>query len=207
MIRLFAKTDCILIKMNGKYKKSYDLIEKYQDKNTTLLTESIKDYIRGLKVVESNINDFVQHTFNQTHKKVFHYLFIEKECRGIDDGHLRNLLTNEDNGKKTTQTQEHIISQSVFDKDKKDIIENKKFDNKDDLGNYIHTYGNFLSLEKRLNSEGKDRSDSEKREAYSKSALPFVRSFNPENINKQSIIKRNDEMKQWLKEEFFKDFL
>lgn len=214
MIRLFTKADCILNKFNGKRADPYYLIKAYcETQDVKSLEAEIYKKCKDCRV-ENNINDFVDNTFNQTNKKVFHYLFIAQHSKGISVGHLKDLLANEQGepGKKrVTQDMEHIISQSVLGDDSNSpdsiTIEDKSFENAEDLKKYINTYGNFLSLEKRLNSGASNRSDIEKRKEYAKSALPFVKSFEPKNVNKHFIITENEEMKQWLKEEFFKDFL
>ncbi|MCX2717128.1 DUF262 domain-containing HNH endonuclease family protein [Helicobacter sp. MIT 21-1697] len=211
MITLFTKADCILTKMNGKLKDPYDLIKDYKDKDSVALAQSIKDKVKNTKGinVENNINDFVENTYNQTHKKVFHYLFIERECREVDIGHLLQLLDKEDKerGKKVNQEMEHIISQSVYENDDINTIKAKDFSDKDELGRYINTYGNFLSLEKAYNAKASNNGDEHKKEVYKKSALPFVVSFDPKKVNKDFIKERNEEMKKYLKTEFFKDFL
>lgn len=214
MIRLFTKSDCILNKFNGKRADPYYFIKAYcETRDAKSLEAEIYKKCKACRV-ENNINDFVDNTFiNQANHKVFHYLFIEQHSKDMSVGHLNELLTNNkgESGKRVTQEMEHIISQSVLGDDSNPpnsiTIKDKGFDSVDDLKKYINTYGNFLSLEKRLNSGASNKSDIEKRKEYAKSALPFVKSFEPKNVNKHFIMNENEEMKQWLKEEFFKDFL
>ncbi|MCH5312842.1 MAG: DUF262 domain-containing protein [Helicobacter sp.] len=222
MITLFTKADCVLTKLNGKLKIPYDFIHSYKNGNIVELKERIyKECKESKYALESKIDSFVDDTFNQTHKKIFHYLFIEyNESRWkqpLDIGHLNKLLQNEEGreGRQLAQTIEHIISQSVLDnaQDKEQVavamalIKERGFDNIEDLKKSINTYGNLLSLEKRYNSEASNNSNTTKEEAYSKSALPFVQSFDPSKVNRQFIIDCNNATKKWLKNTFFKDFL
>ena len=212
MIVIFSKTDCILTKLNGRLKIAYKLIEAYNGDVDKLKEQMYKE----CKIFGSQykLDEFVKNSFNETHKKIFHYLFIEREESNLDIGHLIELLENEDKraGKKLAQSVEHTIPQIALGREKDKILPNESlidergFKSKEELEDFIYSYGNSLSLEGRYNSEAQDKSDEEKRKAYRKSALPFVKSFDPSKVNKDFIDKRNKEMKKWLKE-FFKDFL
>ncbi|GAA7521606.1 hypothetical protein MMM112_02560 [Helicobacter pylori] len=85
-------------------------------------------------------------------------------------------------------------------------IQKLGFEDKEDLRDCIYTYGNLISLEKPLNSKGKDRDLYEKDEIYKSSEIPFNRRFNVKGFNKKVLIERNNEMKKWLINTFFKDF-
>ncbi len=41
---------------------------------------------------------------------------------------------------------------------------------------------------------------------YKNGEIPFNRRFNVKGFNKKALIKRNDEMREWLINTFFKDF-
>lgn len=81
------------------------------------------------------------------------------------------------------------------------------FDDLEDLDNYINSYGNLLSLEKGLNSKAKDKDLIGKAEIYKSSKIHFIRRFEVEKFNKNLLKKRKEECENWLKKEFFKDFL
>lgn len=108
---------------------------------------------------------------------------------------------------------EHTIPQIALGREKDKILPNESlidergFKSKEELEDFIYSYGNSLSLEGRYNSEAQDKSDEEKRKAYRNSALPFVKSFDPSKVNRQFIIDCNNATKKWLKNTFFKDFL
>ncbi|GAA7729326.1 hypothetical protein HpMMM95_13580 [Helicobacter pylori] len=109
-------------------------------------------------------------------------------------------------GKQFSQEKEHIIPINLLELDNEIEIQKLGFEDKEDLRDCIYTYGNLISLEKPLNSKGKDRDLYEKDEIYKSSEIPFNRRFNVKGFNKKVLIERNNEMKKWLINTFFKDF-
>lgn len=85
-------------------------------------------------------------------------------------------------------------------------IQKLGFEDKKDLEDYIHTYGNLISLEKSLNRKANNKDLYGKDEIYKNSEIHFNRRFNVKGFNKKALIKRNDEMREWLINTFFKDF-
>lgn len=85
-------------------------------------------------------------------------------------------------------------------------IQKLGFEDKEDLRAYINTYGNLISLENSLNRKASDKDLYGKDEIYKNSEIPFNRHFNVKGFNKKALIKRNDEMREWLINTFFKDF-
>ncbi|GAA8102395.1 hypothetical protein Kazakh3189_11660 [Helicobacter pylori] len=99
-------------------------------------------------------------------------------------------------GKQFSQEKEHIIPINLLKLDNEIEIQKLGFENKKDLENYIDTYGNLISLEKPLNSKGKDKDLYEKNEIYKSSKIPFNRRFDTKNFNKKALVKRNEEMQE-----------
>lgn len=108
--------------------------------------------------------------------------------------------------KQHSQTKEHIIPQNLLKSDNEIEIQKLGFEDETDLEDYINTYGNFISLEKSLNLKASDKDLYGKDEIYKSSAIPFNRRFDTKNFNKEALKKRNDEMREWLTNTFFKDF-
>ncbi len=109
-------------------------------------------------------------------------------------------------GKQFSQTKEHIIPKNLLELDNEIEIQKLGFEDKTDLEDYIHTYGNLISLEGPLNSQASDKDLYGKDEIYKNSAIAFNRRFDVKGFNKKTLIKRNDEMREWLINTFFKDF-
>lgn len=109
-------------------------------------------------------------------------------------------------GKQFSQQKDHIIPINLLEQRPYNKIRDLGFEDKEDLRNYIDTYGNLISLEQPLNSKGKDKDLYEKDEIYKSSEIPFNRCFNVKGFNKKALITRNDEMREWLIDTFFKDF-
>ncbi|ENH59315.1 hypothetical protein HPHPA11_0450 [Helicobacter pylori Hp A-11] len=109
-------------------------------------------------------------------------------------------------GKQFSQEKEHIIPINLLELDNEIEIQKLGFEDKKDLRAYIYTYGNLISLEKPLNSKGKDKDLYGKDEIYKSSEIPFNRCFDTKNFNKKALVKRNEEMEKWLINTFFKDF-
>ncbi|GAA8951384.1 hypothetical protein BTM240_14190 [Helicobacter pylori] len=108
--------------------------------------------------------------------------------------------------KQFSQQKEHIIPINLLELDNEIEIQKLGFEDKKDLEDYIDTYGNFISLEKPLNLKASDKDLYGKDEIYKSSEIPFNRRFNVKGFNKKALIKRNDEMREWLINTFFKDF-
>ncbi len=197
-MKLFAKTDIVLFKA-GRYMRSaaYNLIHEYLQKGK----EGLKS-----KMIAQCRNDIEQASWNLVnnafYSSCFHYIFFEKNCHemGLDD--LKKLIP----GKQFSQDKEHIIPINLLKLDNEIEIQKLGFEDKTDLEDYIHTYGNLISLEGPLNSQASDKDLYGKDEIYKNSAIAFNRRFDVKDFNKKALIKRNDEMQEWLIDTFFKDF-
>ncbi|BAW40505.1 putative uncharacterized protein [Helicobacter pylori] len=108
--------------------------------------------------------------------------------------------------KQFSQQKEHIIPFNLLEQRPYNKIRDLGFEDKKDLEDYIDTYGNFISLENSLNLKASDKDLYGKDEIYKSSEIPFNRRFNVKGFNKKVLIKRNDEMREWLINTFFKDF-
>ncbi|GHP52082.1 hypothetical protein VN0227_00240 [Helicobacter pylori] len=108
--------------------------------------------------------------------------------------------------KQFSQQKEHIIPNNLLKLDNEIEIQNLGFEDKEDLRDHIETYGNLISLENSLNRKANDKDLYGKDEIYKSSEIPFNRCFNVKGFNKKTLIKRNDEMREWLINTFFKDF-
>ncbi|MGL2607357.1 DUF262 domain-containing protein [Helicobacter pylori] len=197
-LKLFAKTDIVFFKSSKKMRTTaYNLIDEYLEKGKEGLKSKMIDQCRNdiglasLKLVN-----------NASNSSCFHYVFFEKNCQEMGLADLKKLIP----GKQFSQEKEHIIPINLLELDNEIEIQKLGFEDKKDLENYIDTYGNFISLEKPLNSKGKDKDLYEKDEIYKSSEIPFNRHFNVKGFNKKTLITRNDEMREWLIDTFFKDF-
>ncbi|PUD72960.1 DUF262 domain-containing protein [Helicobacter pylori] len=198
-LRLFAKTDIVFFKATRKLEsKAYNLINAYLDKGKEGLKSEMIAQCRN--DIEQASWKLVKDAYNK--KICFHYIFFEKNCQEMGLADLKKLIP----GKQFSQEKEHIIPINLLELDNEIEIQKLGFEDKKDLENYIDTYGNFISLEKPLNSKGKDKDLYEKDEIYKSSEIPFNRRFNVKDFNKKVLIKRNDEMREWLINTFFKDF-
>ncbi len=176
---------------------AYDLINAYLKKGKEgLKSEMIAQCRNDIGLASLKL---VKNAFNSS---CFHYVFFEKNCQEMGLADLKKLIP----GKQFSQEKEHIIPINLLELDNEIEIQKLGFEDKKDLENYIDTYGNFISLEKPLNSKGKDKDLYEKDEIYKSSEIPFNRRFNVKDFNKKVLIKRNDEMREWLINTFFKDF-
>ncbi|GAA8854912.1 hypothetical protein HpRN190_00680 [Helicobacter pylori] len=108
--------------------------------------------------------------------------------------------------KQFSQEKERIIPKNLLELDNEIEIQKLGFEDKEDLRAYINTYSNFISLEKSLNLEASDKDLYGKDKIYKNSEIPFNRRFNVKGFNKKVLIARNDEMREWLINTFFKDF-
>ncbi|GAA7859839.1 hypothetical protein HpBT031_02670 [Helicobacter pylori] len=109
--------------------------------------------------------------------------------------------------KQLSQDIEHIIPINLLEQRFNNKSRDLGFEDKEDLRAYIDTYGNLISLEGPLNSQASDKDLYGKDEIYKSSEIPFNRRFDVKGFNKKVLIKRNDEMREWLINTFFKDFI
>ncbi|GAA9028124.1 hypothetical protein HpHA126_00890 [Helicobacter pylori] len=197
-LRLFAKTDIVFFKAGKKMKTTaYNLINEYLQKGK----EGLKS-----KMIAQCRNDIEQASWklvkNASNSSCFHYVFFEKNCQEMSFADLKKLIRE----KQFSQQKEHIIPINLLELDNEIEIQKLGFEDKKDLEDYIDTYGNFISLEKSLNLKASDKDLYGKDEIYKSSEIPFNRRFNVKGFNKKALIKRNDEMREWLINTFFKDF-
>ncbi|RVZ95522.1 DUF262 domain-containing protein [Helicobacter pylori] len=197
-LKLFAKTDIVFFKSSKKMRTTaYNLINAYLKKGKEgLKSEMIAQYRNDIGLASLKLVN------NASNSSCFHYVFFEKNCQEMGLADLKKLIP----GKQFSQEKEHIIPINLLELDNEIEIQKLGFEDKKDLENYIDTYGNFISLEKPLNSKGKDKDLYEKDEIYKSSEIPFNRRFNVKGFNKKTLITRNDEMREWLINTFFKDF-
>ncbi len=196
-LRLFAKTDIMFFKVGRDRANAYNLINEYLQKGK----EGLKN-----KMIAQCRNDidqaswkFVRNAFNSS---CFHYVFFEKNCQEMGLADLKKLIRE----KHFSQEKEHIIPINLLELDNEIEIQKLGFEDKKDLEDYIHTYGNLISLENSLNRKASDKDLYGKDEIYKNSEIPFNRRFNVKGFNKKALIARNDEMREWLINTFFKDF-
>ncbi|WP_120891228.1 DUF262 domain-containing protein [Helicobacter pylori] len=197
-LRLFAKTDILLFKVERDMKSvAYNLINGYLQKGK----EGLKS-----KMIAQCRNDIELASWklvkNASNSSCFHYVFFEKNCQEMGLADLKKLIR----GKQLSQQKEHIIPTNLSKLDNEIEIQKLGFEDKTDLEDYIDTYGNLISLEEPLNSQANDKDLYGKDEIYKSSEIPFNRCFNVKGFNKKALIKRNDEMREWLINTFFKDF-
>ncbi|MCQ2887431.1 DUF262 domain-containing HNH endonuclease family protein [Helicobacter pylori] len=197
-LKLFAKTDIVFFKATRNLEsKAYNLINAYLKKGKEgLKSEMIAQYRNDIGLA------FWQSVNNASNSSCFHYVFFEKNCQEMGLADLKKLIP----GKQFSQQKEHIISINLLEQRSNNKIRDLGFEGKKDLEDYIDTYGNLISLEKPLNSKGKDKDLYEKDEIYKSSEIPFNRCFNVKDFKKEVLIERNNEMEKWLSDTFFKDF-
>ncbi|GAA8419873.1 DUF262 domain-containing protein [Helicobacter pylori] len=197
-LRLFAKTDIVFFKA-GKTMKAmaHNLIHEYLQKGK----EGLKS-----KMIAQCRNDIEQASWklvkNASNSSCFHYVFFEKNCQEMSFADLKKLIRE----KQFSQQKEHIIPINLLKLDNEIEIQKLGFEGKEDLEDYINTYGNLISLEGPFNSQASDKDLYGKDEIYKSSEISFNRHFNVKGFNKKALIKRNDEMREWLIDTFFKDF-
>ncbi|RVZ99922.1 DUF262 domain-containing protein [Helicobacter pylori] len=197
-LKLFAKTDIVFFKATRFLaSKAYNLINAYLKKG--------KEKLKSEMIAQCR-NDiglaFLQSVNNASNSSCFHYIFFEKNCQEMGLADLKKLIP----GKQFSQQKEHIIPINLLEQRSNNKIRDLGFEGKKDLEDYIDTYGNFISLEKSLNRKGKDKDLYGKDAIYKESRIPFNRRFNVKGFNKKVLIERNDEMREWLINTFFKDF-
>ncbi|GAA9083421.1 DUF262 domain-containing protein [Helicobacter pylori] len=196
-MKLFAKTDIMFFKVGRDRANAYNLINEYLQKGK----EGLKS-----KMIAQCRNDIEQASWelvkNAFKSSCFHYIFFEKNCQEMGLVDLKKLIRE----KQLSLEKEHIIPNNLLELDNEIEIQKLGFEDKEDLRAYINTYGNLISLEGRLNSQAKDKNLYGKDEIYKSSEIPFNRRFNVKGFNKKALIARNDEMREWLINTFFKDF-
>ncbi|WRF16291.1 DUF262 domain-containing protein [Helicobacter pylori] len=197
-LKLFAKTDIVFFKATKDMKATaYNLINEYLEKGKEgLKSEMIAQCRNDIELASW------QSVKNASNSSCFHYVFFEKNCQEMGLADLKKLIP----GKQFSQEKEHIIPINLLEQRSNNKIRDLGFEGKKDLEAYINIYGNLISLEKPLNSEGKDKDLYEKDEIYKRSEILFNRRFNVKDFNKKVLITRNDEMREWLIDTFFKDF-
>ncbi len=197
-LRLFAKTDIVFFKSSKKMRTTaYNLIDEYLEKcKEKLKSEMIAQCRNDIGLA------FLQSVNNASNSSCFHYVFFEKNCQEMGLADLKKLIP----GKQFSQQKEHIIPINLLEQRSNNKIRDLGFEGKKDLEDYIDTYGNFISLEKSLNLKASDKDLYGKDAIYKESRIPFNRRFNVKGFNKKVLIKRNDEMREWLINTFFKDF-
>ncbi|GAA6890570.1 DUF262 domain-containing protein [Helicobacter pylori] len=198
-MRLFAKTDILLFKVGRDRANAYNLINEYLQKGKEGLKSKMIAQCRNDIEIESASWKLVKNAFNSS---CFHYIFFEKNCQEMGFADLKKLIRE----KQFSQQKEHIIPNNLLKLDNEIEIQKLGFEGKKDLEDYIHTYGNLISLERRLNSQASDKDLYGKDEIYKSSEIPFNRCFNAKGFNKKVLTARNDEMREWLINTFFKDF-
>ncbi|GAA7054345.1 DUF262 domain-containing protein [Helicobacter pylori] len=199
-LRLFAKTYILLSKgRKGMGSVAYNLINEYLEKGKEGLKSKMIAQCRNDIEIESASWELVK---NAPDLSCFHYIFFEKNCQEMGLSDLKKLIRE----KQFSQEKEHIIPNNLLKLDNEIEIQKLDFEGKTDLEDYINTYGNLISLEGPLNSQASDKDLYGKDEIYKNSEIPFNRHFNVKGFNKKVLIARNDEMREWLINTFFKDF-
>ncbi len=197
-LRLFAKTDIVFFKVGRDMRATVcNLINEYLQKGK----EGLKS-----KMIAQCRNDIEQASWklvkNASNSSCFHYVFFEKNCQEMGFADLKKLIPE----KQFSQQKEHIIPINLLELDNEIEIQKLGFEDKKDLDDYIGTYGNLISLENSLNHKASDKDLYGKDEIYKSSEIPFNRRFNVKGFNKKVLMARNDEMREWLINTFFKDF-
>lgn len=197
-LKLFAKTDIVLFKSTRDRKSAaYNLINAYLKKGKEgLKSEMIAQCRNDIGLASLNL------VKNASNSSCFRYVFFEKNCQEMGLADLKKLIPR----KQFSQEKEHIIPINLLELDNEIEIQKLGFEDKKDLENYIYTYGNLISLEAPLNRKASDKDLYEKNEIYKSSKIPFNRRFDAKNFNKKALVKRNEEMQEWLIDTFFKDF-
>lgn len=175
----------------------YNLIDEYLEKGKEELKSKMIAQCRN--DIELASREFVN---NASNSSCFHYVFFEKNCQEMGLTDLKKLIPE----KRFSQEKEYIIPTDLLNLDNEIKIQKLGFEDKKDLEAYINTYGNFISLESSLNRNASDKDLYGKDAIYKESRIPFNRRFNVKGFNKKVLIKRNDEMREWLIDTFFKDF-
>ena len=201
MIALYSKADILFFKSHSaRNGTAFNLIYSYLKNNSKqeLKNQIIKETQK--LDIERVIDDLVKYAYEMNS---FHLIFFEQNCKNMDIAMLKSLIEK----KELTQEKEHIIPENILEKEDEVKAKQLGFDDLEDLDNHIDNYGNLLSLEKSLNAKAKDRDLLEKEQIYQDSKIPFIRQFDTSNFNKKILRERNEELRNWLRNDFFKDFL
>ncbi len=199
-LKLFAKTDILLFKVGRDMRATAcNLINEYLQKGKEGLKSEMIAQCRNNIEIEQTSLGFVKNAF---YLSCFHYVFFEKNCQEMGLADLKKLIQK----KQLSQQKEHIIPINLLKLDNEIEIQKLGFKDKEDLRAYIDTYGNLISLEEPLNPQASDKDLYGKDEIYKSSEIPFNRRFNIKGFNKKALMARNDEMREWLINTFFKDF-
>ncbi len=198
-MKLFAKTDIVFFKVGRDMRATAcNLINEYLQKG--------KEGLKSEMIAQCR-NDIEQASWklvkNASNSKCFHYIFFEKNCQEMGFADLKKLIRE----KQFSQEKEHIIPINLLELDNEIEIQKLGFEGKKDLEDYIGTYGNLISLEGPLNPQASDKDLYGKDEIYKSSEIPFNRHFNVKGFNKKALMARNDEMREWLINTFFKGFV
>ncbi|GHS54824.1 hypothetical protein VN1171_04400 [Helicobacter pylori] len=197
-LKLFAKTDIVFFRSTrNRPGTAYNLINAYLEKGKERLKSEMIAQCRNDIGLAS-----WQSVTNASNSSCFHYIFFEKNCQEMGLADLKKLIP----GKQFSQEKEHIIPINLLELDNEIEIQKLGFEDKKDLRACIYTYGNLISLEGQLNSQADDKDLYGKDEIYKSSEIPFNRRFNVKDFNKKTLIARNEEMREWLINTFFKDF-
>lgn len=197
-LKLLAKTDIVFFRVGRNMRaNAYNLINGYLQKGKERLKSKMIAQCRNY--IEQTSWRLVK---NAPDLSCFHYIFFEKNCQEMGFADLKKLIRE----KQFSQEKEHIIPINLLELDNEIEIQKLGFEGKKDLEDYIDTYGNLISLENSLNLKASDKDLYGKDEIYKSSEIPFNRRFNVKGFNKKVLIKRNDEMREWLINTFFKDF-
>lgn len=137
--------------------------------------------------------------------KYFHYVFLTYRCSDMDFKAFENLIKET---KTYKQEIEHIIPQNAPENGS---LEQYGFKDEDEFNVLKDSFGNLLVLESSLNSKARDGGPATKQGIYKESQVSYCREFAKRegflSFGKEQIEEENEEYKQWIKEEFFKDFL
>ncbi len=197
-LRLFAKTDIIFFKVGRNMKaNAYNLINEYLQKGKERLkSEMIAQCRNDIELASWKLAK------NASDLSCFHYVFFEKNCQEMGLADPKKLIRE----KQSSQQEEHIIPINLLEQRPYNKIKDLGFEDEKDLEDYIDTYGNLISLENSLNRKASDKDLYGKDAIYKESRIPFNRRFNVKGFNKKALMARNDEMREWLINTFFKDF-
>ncbi|GAA7171363.1 hypothetical protein ID0408_00380 [Helicobacter pylori] len=200
-MRLFAKTDIMFFKVGRDRANAYNLINEYLQKGKEGLKSKMIAQCRN--DIEQASCELVKNASDLSLLSCFHYIFFEKNCQEMGLADLKKLIR----GKQFSQEKEHIIPTILLELDNEIEIQKLGFEDETDLEDYIDTYGNLIPLKGPLNSQASDKDLYGKDAIYKESRIPFNRRFNIKGFNKKALIARNDEMREWLINTFFKDFV
>ncbi|GAA7848377.1 DUF262 domain-containing protein [Helicobacter pylori] len=197
-LRLFAKTDIMFFKVGRNMKaNAYNLINEYLQKGKERLkSEMIAQCRNDIELASWKLAK------NASDLSCFHYVFFEKNCQEMGLADPKKLIRE----KQSSQQEEHIIPINLLEQRPYNKIKDLGFEDEKDLEDYIDTYGNLISLENSLNRKASDKDLYGKDAIYKESRIPFNRRFNVKGFNKKALMARNDEMREWLINTFFKDF-